>query len=90
LAPFLEVADVLIFTSPHNTQRAEAAWATARVAEELAQSGMQRTYDGWLICEYVDDALQQACSLAGEEDVICVTGSNYTVSEAELYFAGRT
>lgn len=89
LTPLLEVADTLIFTSPHNTQRAEAAWATARVAEELVQARMQRTYNDWLICEYVEDALQQACLLAGGEDVICVTGSNYTVSEAELYFAGK-
>lgn len=89
VAPLLEVADTLIFTSPHNTQRAEAASATAKVAEELLQSTIQRAYDHWVICEYVEEALQRACSLADDDDVICVTGSNYTVSEAELYFAGK-
>ena len=89
LAPLLGVADAVIFTSPHNTQRAEAASATARAAEELAQTVIRRTYDHWLISEYVADAISSACKLAREEDLICVTGSNYTVSEAELYFCGK-
>lgn len=89
LTPLLEVADAVIFTSPHNTQRAEAASATARAAEELAQTAIRRTYDHWLISEYVADAIRSACEIAGEKDLICVTGSNYTVSEAELYFCGK-
>ena len=89
LSPLLEAADTLIFTSPHNTQRAEAASATAKAAQELVRTTIHRTYNDWLICEYVEDAIQQACSLARDDDVICVTGSNYTVSEAELYFAGK-
>ncbi|GAK61208.1 FolC bifunctional protein [Candidatus Vecturithrix granuli] len=89
LGPLLEVADAVIFTSPHNTQRAEAASATAKFAEELVQAAIRRAYDHWQIFEYVEDAIKQACELAGEEDVICVTGSNYTVSEAELYFCRK-
>ncbi|MDY0092798.1 MAG: folylpolyglutamate synthase/dihydrofolate synthase family protein [Candidatus Vecturithrix sp.] len=89
LGPLLNVADVVIFTSPHNTQRAEAASATAKAAEELVQATIRRIYEHWLIVEYIEKAIKQACELAGEEDLICVTGSNYTVSEAELYFCGK-
>lgn len=89
LSPFLAVADTLIFTSPHNTARAETAAETARIATELAQAnGRAPTgYDHWFILEQVADAITQACALAGTHDLICVTGSNYTVSEAEIFFA---
>ena len=86
--PFLEAADSMIFTSPHNTQRAEAASATEQIAKELVVSHNFH-YAHWLIREFVEDAIQQACSIAGERDLICVTGSNYTVSEAELYFSEK-
>ncbi len=82
--PFLEVADSMIFTSPHSTSRAEEAEATAHRAAELVKPARQ--YDHWQICHSVEEAIEQALSLAGAYDLICATGSNYTVSEAELYF----
>jgi dihydrofolate synthase/folylpolyglutamate synthase len=98
LRPFLEIADTLIFTSPHNTDRAKTASATAQVAEEMVRTRVQHIsgarsqtsqYDHWCKYETMEDALNQACSIAGKHDLICVTGSNYTVSEAEMYFSTR-
>ncbi len=85
LRPFLETADSMIFTSPHNTKRAETARATEHIARELVTS--TRQYDYWLIDDSVTEAIRHACSIAGEYDLICVTGSNYIVSEAEIYFS---
>jgi dihydrofolate synthase/folylpolyglutamate synthase len=91
LRPFLEIADSMIFTSPHSTYRAEAATATAQVAEEFLSTIERRTsqYDHWLIYESIEEAIQQACSIAGKHDLICITGSNYTVSETEIYFSEK-
>ncbi|MBD3306996.1 bifunctional folylpolyglutamate synthase/dihydrofolate synthase [candidate division KSB3 bacterium] len=89
LRPFLQVADSLIFTSPHTTNRAETATATEQIARKVTASADFRHYDQWRIHEYVQEALEQAYALAGEQDLICVTGSNYTVSEADLYISTK-
>jgi dihydrofolate synthase/folylpolyglutamate synthase len=34
----------------------------------------------------VDSAIQEAFKIAEEDDLICITGSLYTVGEAEAYF----
>ena len=95
LRPLLEVAHSLIFTSPHSSDRAETAAATARIAEELVSTPLQPTsdntdpclrYDHWIICESVEAAIHKGHEFAGKRDVICVTGSNYTVSEAETIY----
>ena len=83
----------MIFTSPHNTDRAEAATATAQIAETIVNTFRPTTsedesplarYDHWLVCESVEAAVQTGRMIAGKRDLICVTGSNYTVSEAEV------
>ncbi len=89
LRPFLRVADAMIFTSPHLTERAESASTIARIAEELAAElyGPQTWrshYRQWDIRESVQHALEDAKSMALSQDLIFVTGSNYTVSEAEM------
>lgn len=98
LRPFLKIANSMIFTSPYYTSRAEAAKATEQVAKELLSTNVRGTfesashifqYDHWLIYESVEEAIDQACSIAGEDDLICVTGSNYTVSEAKTYFSKK-
>jgi dihydrofolate synthase/folylpolyglutamate synthase len=95
LRPFLDVADSLIFTSPHNTKRAETAAETARIAEDLVTTFRQTfseagsplvRYDHWLVCDTVETAIHQGHAIAGKRDLICVTGSNYTVSEAEVIY----
>ena len=92
LRPFLEVADAMIFTSPHNTNRAEIATVTAQVAEDIVNSARRALaehesplarYDHWMVCESVEVAVHTGRMIAGKRDLICVTGSNYTVSEAE-------
>lgn len=99
LLPFLEVADSMIFTCPHHTNRAETAKATERIAREIVGAHGQCSsksashtsrYGHWLIYESVEEAIYQACLIAREHDLICVTGSNYTVLEAELYFSEKT
>ncbi len=95
LGPFLEIANSMIFTSPHHTNRAETANATEQVARKFVSTNGRRTfestssisqYDHWLIYDSVEEAIAQAGLIAGEHDLVCVTGSNYTVSEAEMYF----
>ena len=83
LRPFLEVADAVIFTSPHHTGRAETAAATAQIAANLVNAAQ---YDHWQVQESVAAAIHAGQRLAGARDLICVTGSNYTVSEAEMLF----
>jgi dihydrofolate synthase/folylpolyglutamate synthase len=87
LRPFLEVADSMIFTRPHLTDRAESASVIADIAEKLVSSTMTRnTYQHWIVCDSVEQAITRAHQLAGIHDLIVVTGSNYTVSEAEMFY----
>lgn len=95
LRPFLEVADAMIFTSPHSSDRAETATATAHIAEDLVKTSLPNIsehgwtlsrYDHWIVCESVEAAVHKGHLIAEKHDLICVTGSNYTVSEAELIY----
>jgi dihydrofolate synthase/folylpolyglutamate synthase len=95
LRPFLAVADSIIFTSPHNTDRAEAAVETAQIAEDIVRTSLHTTldnasplarYDHWIVCDSVEAAIRQGHRIAGKRDLICVTGSNYTVSEVEVIY----
>ena len=85
----------MIFTSPHSSDRAETAVETAKIAEELVKTSMQiisedqhilSRYDHWMVYESVEAAVHKGHAIAGKRDLICVTGSNYTVSEAELIY----
>lgn len=92
LRPFLEVAHSMIFTRSHLTERAEAASTIAQIAESLVQHSPEhahREYRHWIICETVENAIQTAHHIAEPRDLICVTGSNYTVSEAEMFYTAR-
>ena len=95
LRPFLQVADSMIFTSPHLTQRAESASVIANVAEDLAQGlygaeTWRARYRHWDVCESVQPALEYAERIACPQDLIFITGSNYTVSEAEMICRSQT
>jgi dihydrofolate synthase/folylpolyglutamate synthase len=92
LRPFLEVAHSMIFTRPHLTERAESASAIADIAEKLVQASStmtRNTYRHWIVCDSVEHAITKANQLAGIHDLIVVTGSNYTVSEAEIFYASQ-
>lgn len=89
LRPFLQVADAIIFTTPHSTRRGESAASIAAIAEnvacELYGAGAWRSrFRAWEVCESVERALDVAECRARSRDLVFVTGSNYTVSEAEI------
>jgi dihydrofolate synthase/folylpolyglutamate synthase len=42
-----------------------------------------------VIVDRVPEAIQRALALARPEDLICVTGSLYTVGEAKAFLSGR-
>jgi len=95
LRPFLEVANSMIFTSPHSSDRAEFAAAAAQIAKDIVETFIRTTsentpslsrYDNWIVCESVEAAVHKGHAIAGKRDLICVTGSNYTVSEAEQIY----
>ncbi|PIE35317.1 hypothetical protein CSA56_04640 [candidate division KSB3 bacterium] len=90
LRPFLEMTDSVVFTSPSNTSRANNAAKTASIAAEILCQADRHVseFQHWLVCESVAEAIEQARTLAGEDDLICVTGSSYTVSEAVICIQG--
>ncbi len=87
LRPLLGIADVVIFTSPTNTDRAMKAAEIASAAVKIVQQNGRCTsdYQNWLVCESVAEAIERASVITDRNDLICVTGSNYTVSDAILY-----
>lgn len=92
LQPFLEIAHAMIFTRPHLTERAESASVIAQIAEQLVHNSSNLTrdkYHHWIVRDAVEQAMTKASQLAGARDLIFVTGSNYTVSEAEMFYASQ-
>jgi folylpolyglutamate synthase/dihydropteroate synthase len=41
------------------------------------------------VIEDLKEAIERGFSIAGEEDLLCITGSLYTVGEARAYFHPR-
>jgi dihydrofolate synthase/folylpolyglutamate synthase len=39
-----------------------------------------------VIIEDLQEAIERSLSMTGEEDLLCITGSLYTVGEARSYF----
>ncbi|HXC62536.1 MAG TPA: cyanophycin synthetase, partial [Nitrospiria bacterium] len=77
---FLEpLADTVILTRPDD-QRAAAPEDLLR---RMPRSGKAVIFDR------VPKAIREALDLARPEDLICVTGSLYTVGEAKAYLSGR-
>jgi len=74
------LADHIIFTRP-GTDRAASP---ALLRKALGRNGKK--------AEVIEDfrkAIDRGLSLAGEEDILCITGSLYTVGEARSYFLPR-
>jgi len=74
LAP---IADHIILTQPH-TDRASPPSLLKKV---LGQNGKKAE-----IAEDLKKAIERGLSLTQEEDLLCITGSLYTVGEAKAYF----
>jgi dihydrofolate synthase/folylpolyglutamate synthase len=74
LAP---LADHLILTRPHNDR---AAFPTL-LKKALGTSGKKAE-----VVEGLEEAIEKGLSMTQEGDLLCITGSLYTVGEARAYF----
>jgi len=74
LAP---LAHRIIFTKPHTDRAA----APSLLKKALGQNGKKAE-----IAENLGEAIERGLSLTQEEDLLCITGSLYTVGEARAYF----
>ena len=70
-------ADHLILTRPH-TDRASPP---SLLKKALGQNGKKAE-----IAEDFKEAIERGLSLTHQEDLLCITGSLYTVGEARAYF----
>ena len=78
LAP---LADHLILSRPHT----ERASSPARLLEALGADGGKKAE----ILEDLSQAIEKGLSMTRKEDLLCITGSLYTVGEARNYFLSR-
>jgi dihydrofolate synthase/folylpolyglutamate synthase len=74
LAP---LADHIILTKPHT----DRATPPSMLKKALGQNGKKSE-----IAEDFKEAIERGLSLTREEDLLCITGSLYTVGEARAYF----
>jgi dihydrofolate synthase/folylpolyglutamate synthase len=74
LAP---LADHIILSQPHTDRAAPPAL----LKKALDQNGKKAE-----IAENLKEAIERGLSLTREEDLLCITGSLYTVGEARAYF----
>jgi dihydrofolate synthase/folylpolyglutamate synthase len=77
LAP---LADHLILTKPH----VERAAPPTLLQEALGQNGKKAE-----VIEDLKEAIERGFSMAREEDLLCITGSLYTVGEARAFFYSK-
>ncbi|MEW6375640.1 MAG: folylpolyglutamate synthase/dihydrofolate synthase family protein [Thermodesulfobacteriota bacterium] len=71
------LADHIILTRPHNDRAAPPAL----LKKALGQNGKKAE-----IIEELKEAIDRGLSMTAAEDLLCITGSLYTVGEAEAYF----
>lgn len=77
LAP---LADHIILTQPHTDRAAPPTL----LKEVLGQNGKKAE-----VVEDLKEAIDRGLSMTAEEDLLCITGSLYTVGEARTYFYPR-
>ena len=77
LAP---LADHIILSQP----RVERAASVSSLREALGQNGTKAE-----IVEDLHEAITRGISLTGEEDLLCITGSLYTVGEAKAFLGAQ-
>ncbi len=71
------LADHIILTQPHN----ERAASPVLLKKALGRDGKKAE-----VIEDLKEAITKGISLTGEEDLLCITGSLYTVGEARAHF----
>jgi dihydrofolate synthase/folylpolyglutamate synthase len=74
LAP---LADHVILTKPNNDRAA---------SPEILKKALGRDGKRAEIIEDLKEAIGRGLSITGQEDLLCITGSLYTVGEARAYF----
>jgi dihydrofolate synthase/folylpolyglutamate synthase len=74
LAP---LADHIILTKPNSDRAA----TPASLKKALGRNGKSVE-----IIEDLKEAIERGLSITGQEDLLCITGSLYTVGEARAYF----
>jgi dihydrofolate synthase/folylpolyglutamate synthase len=71
------LADHIILTRPHTSRAA----SPDSLKEALGRNGKKAE-----VIEDLNEAIDRGLSLTGEEGLLCITGSFYTVGEARSYF----
>ncbi|MCX8118346.1 MAG: bifunctional folylpolyglutamate synthase/dihydrofolate synthase [Desulfobacterota bacterium] len=80
LRPLAPLADHIIFTRP----KVERAAPPEDLLKAAGRNGKKAE-----VVEDLKKAIDRALSLTGEDDLLCITGSLYTVGEARSYFLPR-
>ena len=77
LRPLAPLADRIILSRPH----IERAAPVALLEKTLGQNGRRAEK-----IENLEEAIRKGLSMTGREDLLCITGSLYTVGEAKTFF----
>jgi len=78
LSIIVPVADIIIATKSHNSRACEPS----DLKEMIEKSGYEKKV---VIKDQIPDAIKYAESIAKKNDLICITGSLFTVGEAKDY-----
>ena len=82
LSTIVPLADIVILTKPKNNR----AWNINQIRKKLEKEGVLAEI---IEIDDVKNAVSHALSIAEDKDIICVTGSLYTVGEARDFFANK-
>jgi len=74
------MADHLILSKPNMLRAA----SPSSLKQSLGRNGK-----GAEVIENLEEAIGRGISMAGKEDLVCITGSLYTVGEAKAYFLSK-
>ena len=78
LSIIVPVADIIVVTKSHNSRACEPS----KLKEMIEKSGYEKEV---VVKDEISDAIEYAKSTAKKKDLICVTGSLFTVGEAREY-----
>jgi dihydrofolate synthase/folylpolyglutamate synthase len=78
LSIIVPVADIIVVTKSHNSRACEPS----KIKEMIEKSGYKKKV---VVKNQIFDAIKYAESIAKKKDLICVTGSLFTVGEARDY-----
>ena len=78
LSTIVPVADIIVVTKSHNSRACEPS----KLKEMIEKSGYKKKV---IVKDQISAAVEYAESIANKKDLICVTGSLFTVGEAREY-----